>query len=360
MTPLMKSVEEAGIQGMLKKRNPSTVSAEDFFTDGVKLREAFSQLINGKEPDRCAVIPSVSYGIATVVNNIPLNSQQNIVMLNEQFPSNYYCWKRLADKTGAELRIVKATDSADNRSEIWNEKILKAIDDNTKVVAMPHIHWADGALFDLEAIRKAANTVGALLIIDGTQSVGALPFDVQKIQPDALICAGYKSMMGPYSIGMGYFGEAFEHGTPIEENWINRKDSQDFAGLVNYQDEYEAGSLRYGVGEQSNFVLVPMMLQALNKLNSWTPTAVQNYCRQITRSAVEKLQEAGYQIEQENGRASHLFGIRLGEQHDLEKIKNSLEREKIIVSIRGNAVRISPQVYNTAEDLGKLVDCLVD
>jgi len=76
-----------------------------------------------------------------------------------------------------------------------------------------------------------------LLIIDGIQSIGTLPFSVKEIQPDALICAGYKWLLGPYSIGLAYYSDTFANGFPIEENWINRKNSEDFGGLVNYEPE---------------------------------------------------------------------------------------------------------------------------
>jgi selenocysteine lyase/cysteine desulfurase len=106
------------------------------------------------------------------------------------------------------------------RGSVWNEKILSAIDNNTRAVALGNVHWADGTLFQLEEIRKRTRDVGALLIVDGTQSVGVMPFDVKKIQPDALVCAGYKWLLGPYSIGLAYYSEYFDEGTPIEESWL--------------------------------------------------------------------------------------------------------------------------------------------
>jgi selenocysteine lyase/cysteine desulfurase len=124
---------------------------------------------------------------------------------------------------------------------------------------MGHIHWADGTLFDLVAIRKKAHSLGAKLIIDGTQSVGALPFSVQEIQPDALICAGYKWLMGPYSIGMAYYADSFNDGQPLEYNWINRLNSEDYSQLVNYQDSYKPKADKYSVGESSNFNLPPVV-----------------------------------------------------------------------------------------------------
>ncbi len=164
---------------------------------------------------------------------------------------------------------------------------------STKFVALGNVHWADGTRFDLEAVRKRTREVGALLIIDGTQSVGALPFDVQKIQPDALICGGYKWLMGPYSMGMAYYGEHFNNGQPIEENWLNRKNSEDFTTLVNYQVDYQPDALRYEVGEHSNFILVPMMVEALKQINKWKPENIQNYCQKISKSAIREMKSPG-------------------------------------------------------------------
>ena len=89
------------------------------------------------------------------------------------------------------------------------------------------------------ALRQRTHEVGAQLVIDGTQSVGALPINVQELQPDALICAGYKWLMGPYSIALAYYGPYFDQGEPLEEGWINRYGSEDFTNLVQYQDRYQ-------------------------------------------------------------------------------------------------------------------------
>jgi len=212
-------------------------------------------------------------------------------------------------------------------------------------------------LFDLKAIRQAADNVGALLIIDGTQSVGALPFNVQEIRPDALVCGGYKWLMGPYSLGVAYYSETFDQGSPIEENWINRYNSEDFAGLVQYEERYQPMARRYSVGEQSNFVLVPMLKAAIEMIANWKIEAIQQYCKSITQTAVDELKEMGFQIEREPYRAHHLLGIRAPRHVRIETLTDAFKANKISVSVRGNALRVSPHVYNTSEDLEKLIGC---
>lgn len=357
LSPQLRSVEAAGMLAIASKNLPFHVQTTDFFEPAKKLRANFAQLIQTHEPERIAIIPSASYGIANVANNVHLKPGENIIMVEDQFPSNVYSWQRLVETSGAELRIIKAPASS-HRSEAWNEAILQAIDDQTRLVAMANIHWADGTLFDLMAIRQRTREVGALLVLDGTQSVGALPIDVSVLQPDALICAGYKWLLGPYSLGLAYYGPTFDEGIPIEENWINRLHSYDFKNLVNYQPAYEPGAARYSVGEQSNFVLVPMLNAALEQLLDWGIENIQTYTKNLSEKPLETLQELGCKVEPLAHRCGHLFGIRIQEAHfDFQKLHESLAAQKVYVSLRGSAIRVSPHVYNDAADFEQLIHC---
>ena len=358
MSPSLKSVEEAGLIGLQKKRLPYEVNIPDFFEPTEKVREEFGKIINTSDYKRIVIIPSVSYGMATVAKNLKISAGENIIIAGEQFPSNVYPWMTLCVENQAELKIIKSPKENIHRGKQWNELILEAINPKTKLVALGNVHWADGTIFQLEAIRKRTREVGALLVIDGTQSVGAMPFDIQKIQADALICASYKWLLGPYSMGLAYYGEYFDGGKPLEENWINRYESENFAGLVNYQDKYHEKALRYEVGEHSNFILIPMVKAALQQINQWGVANIQDYCSRLVAEPIRIIQEMGYQIESHEYRASHLFGIRLHESFSMDKIKSEFQREKIHVSFRGNAIRVAVHLYNEKRDMEKLVNCL--
>jgi selenocysteine lyase/cysteine desulfurase len=357
MGPLPTSTEKAGLRGLRLKRNPAAITSEDFFETSEKLRSEFATMIHA-EPARIVIIPSVSYGMATVAKNISIEKGQHIIVASEQFPSNYYCWKKLCDEAGAEIKTISPRDELKDRGKIWNQNILEAINERTKVVALGHVHWADGTKFDLREIRSRTRKVGALLIVDGTQSVGALPFDVRSIDPDALIVAGYKWLLGPYSIGLAYFGKYFDGGNPLEENWINRKNSEDFSALVTYEDEYQAGALRYEVGEHSNFTHVPMLLKSLQQINRWGVEKIQEYCTRISAQAIARLRDNGYWIEDDPHRGYHLFGIRPPNEKNINDLKARLLKKNIFVSFRGDAIRVSPNVYNTVDDMNRLAAAL--
>lgn len=356
MSPQLKQVDRIGQQMVSRKSQPWLISPEDFFKPGEALKTQFARLINTPEKDRIAVIPSVSYGLAAVARNLNLKAGQNVIVAEEQFPSNVYAWKRVVDEAGAELRVIKAPEGSP-RGVLWTEAIVKAIDTQTALVALGNVHWADGTLYNLKQIRERSEEVGALLVIDGTQSVGALPLDVSELRLDALICGGYKWLMGPYSLGLAYYGPRFDNGVPLEENWINRLDSEDFNSLINYRDEYKPLAGRYMMGEQSNFVLAPMLAAAIEQLLDWGVANIQAYCKRIAANAIRDLREMGCVIDPDAHLAHHLIGVRLPEEIDMPRLQAEFKKCRVFVSTRGNAIRVAPNVYNTPDDFEVLLDC---
>src|SRR6516165_10952138 len=244
ISPLPKASLIAGDRGLRRKAQPWTIAAADFFTTSETVRKLFADLINANADD-IAFAPAVSYGMAQAAHNIPIRKTQRIVTLLEQFPSNVYPWMDLAEQTGAAFVSVPRPGDDD-----WTSALLSFIDASTGIVAVPQCHWTDGGLIDLEAVAAACRGVGAALCVDATQSLGALPFDVKRVDPDFVGVASYKWLLGPYSLGFLYVAPRWQRGRPIEHNWIARQDSEDFAGLVNYSHDFQPGARRFDVGEQ--------------------------------------------------------------------------------------------------------------
>jgi selenocysteine lyase/cysteine desulfurase len=358
MSPNLRSVEQAGIEGILRKSQPYQLSQERFFEEIPIVKQLFAQLINCPDPERIAIIPSVSYGMATVANNLVAKRGQHILTIQDEFPSDIYAWDAVCAEKGLHLCTIPCPQILEDRAKHWNEHVLSAINQDTCMVVLPHTHWTDGTKFDLVSISKRAKEVGALMVVDGTQSVGALPFDLQTIQPDALVCAGYKFMMGPYSLGLAYYGEYFDTGLPIEQSWTNRIGSDNFRNLIDYQPNYRSKSYRFSVGEQSNFILLPMLIKALEQLLAWTPEGIQQYTTSLIQEPLTIAKNKGYWSENQTYRGSHLFGLQAPHRTDLSHIYTKLQAENIHISLRGNSIRVSPHVYNNQNDLDKLVEVL--
>ena len=356
LSPSFKAVEQAGIQGVMDKSRPYQISVSDFFEPVTELKSLFAKLIDSDEPERIVTIPSVSYGMATVANNIKLQEGDEIVVIDEQFPSNIYAWQKLADKYKAKIVTIYKPESSSNNALKWNQDILNAINERTALVTLGNIHWSNGTIFDLKSIRAKTRSNDALLIIDGSQTIGAFPFSVKEIQPDALICAGYKWLFGPYGCAYAYYSSYFDNGEPIENNWANRLGSENLAGLTNYEPNYKPLANRYAVGESGNFIYIKMQIAALKQVIEWSPNAIQDYCRSITLDVADQLQSLGCQVEHPEHRAHHLFGVQLPQHMSLDNLKQDLLAKNVYVSFRGTYMRLSCHLYNTKSDFDPIVD----
>ena len=352
MSPLPKPSLAAGETGLQRKARPWTISSADFFVVSEAVRGLFAQMINASTDD-VAFIPAASYGMAQAAHNISLTPGQTILTLAEQFPSNVYPWMDLAERSGAAFVSIPRPPDDD-----WTAGLLARIDAATGVVAIPHCHWTDGGLIDLKEVGAACRRVGAILCIDGTQSVGALPLDVKHVDPDFLCVASYKWLLGPYSLGFLYVAPRWHDARPIEHNWIARRDSEDFAGLVNYQREYQPGARRFDVGERSNFALMPVAKASLDLILGWTVPRIAATLRRRTDAIARRAQdEFGIGSVASARRADHYLGLRFSRGIPAD-LPARLAANNVFVSVRGQAMRVTPHLWATDTDIERLFSTL--
>src|ERR671917_80153 len=172
MGPQLRSAREVGERAVGRKSRPWEITPRDFFDEVEESRELFARLVGG-EAEGVAVLPSVSYGMAVAARNVAVREGQKILLLEYQFPSNVYPWRELASERKARIVTVPRPDDHD-----WTAAVLEALDESVAVVTLPNCHWTDGSLVDLVRVGRRAREVGAALVVDAIQSLGALPFDV--------------------------------------------------------------------------------------------------------------------------------------------------------------------------------------
>jgi selenocysteine lyase/cysteine desulfurase len=351
MSPLMRAVVEAGNVALARKAHPWEFTPDKFFTGSEEFRATAARLIDA--PAECvAIVSSASYGVATAALNLPVCKGQRILVLDEQFPSNYYPWQRLASERGAALAVVPWPEDGD-----WTAAVLNSLTDEVAIAALPHVQWTSGGKLDLVRIGEACRRVGAALFLDLTQSLGALPFSVRKVQPDFAVAANYKWLMGPYTTGLLYVAPQWHGGCPLEENWIQRANARDFASLILYTENYDTGARRFDMGERSNFALLPAATRALKQLLEWGVAEISETAGALNRKLAGAAAEMGFSSPPEELRAPHYLCLRrkAGIPAELPEI---LAGQKVYVSVRGSSVRVAPHVYNSATDSERLISVL--
>jgi selenocysteine lyase/cysteine desulfurase len=351
MSPLLKSALEAATAGLARKTRPWQITPDRFFTGSEEFRAVAAQLVDCST-DAIAIVPSASYGIATAARNLPVQSGQSILVLAEQFPSNYYSWQRRAQETGAQLKVVPWPEDND-----WTAAVLSSLTADVAIAALPHVQWTSGGKLDLVHIGAACRKLGAALVLDLTQSLGALPFSMRDVQPDFAVAASYKWLLGPYSVGLLYVAPKWHSGLPLEENWIQRFNARDFSSLILYTENYDTGARRFDMGERANFALLPPAVHAMKQLLEWDVARVSETAGALNRQLATAAADMGFSAPAEPLRAPHYLALRRKEAIPKE-LPEILAKEKVFVSVRGSSIRIAPLVYNTDEDCERLIACL--
>ena len=345
------------MRAIVKDRNPFNIVPENYFSEVQEVRVLFSKIINC-EATNIALIPSTSYGFSSVLNNIIGKTNGHAITIKEEFPSGYFSLKKWCETNQNDLIIIEPDTNQSQIGENWNTRILNQINTNTSVVLISSVHWMNGLKFDLEKIGEKCRANGVKFIVDGTQSTGAIRMDVKAYKIDALICAGYKWLFGPYSTGLMYISDEFENGTPLEESWMNRANAKDFSNLTNYEDNYSAGAGKYNVGQTSNLILMPILKEALKQINLWTVESIESYCKNLIQPLIKYLTRLGVVLENEDYFSSHLFSLKLPPSINIDKLKENLTNHNIYISIRGEYIRVSVNVFNDTADINKLIEVI--
>jgi selenocysteine lyase/cysteine desulfurase len=351
MSPLLRTVREAAEAGLARRAKPWLITSADWFEDVERLRRAYAAIL-GADAEGVALIPATSYGLAIAARNLKATPDDQVVVLAHEFPSNYYTWSGFCRRTGAGLVVV------DRESGVtWTDAVISRISERTRIVAVPNVHWTDGSLLDLDAVVPAARRAGAAVVIDASQSLGAMPLDVSRLRPDFLVSVGYKWLLGPLGVGCLYVDEQHREGEPLEENWINRGGSDDFASLVDYVEDYQAGARRFDVGERTSFGLVPMGIAAATQLLDWTVAEVAAGLRATTDRIAQQAGALGLVSSSPAERGPHMLGIELP-RDAASAIAGELSDAGVVASVRGNSLRIAPHLHTTVDDLERLANVL--
>lgn len=351
MSPLMHAAVEAGERGLKRKAQPWTLTPSDFFDEPETARRLFARIV-GAAAEGVAIVPATSYGIAVAAANLHMTADQHIVTLRDQFPSNVYAWREMARRTGGAVTSVDLTGTNDATGSV-----IAAIDERCAIAALPNILWTNGLRLDLAAIGTHCRAMGAALVLDLTQSAGAMVTDLTAIQPDFAVASSYKWLLGPYSIGFLYVAPQHRDGRPIEETWIARAGSEDFARLVDYQDGYQPGARRFDMGERSNFALLPAAIATMEQILAWGVDEIEATLAAKTAAIAAEARKLGLRPTPDDQRGAHYLGVALPDTAPTDLLAQLMARH-VYVSQRGRSLRITPHLYNAESDAARLIDAL--
>ena len=318
-------------------------------------KKVFAKVIGASE-DEVACVPNATAGINTIMNMLPVGRGDNIVTTDLAFPMGAVVVENQR-RRGAETRFIKSREGIVDTADFE-----KAVDDDTAIVYLDHAGWFNGLLFDLKAISDIAHEHGARLVVDATQSIGAVNWNVDRSGVDAAATSTYKWLMGgvwPLSTGFMYVNRelvdahppAYVSGASMEKMQIG--DSEE--GYTRYEFTPQRGIKRLEVfrGTDVSYVAVEHSMKILLKLGL---NKVEARIKKLDTMLVDGLIESGFQLQTPEEEDSRIFLNVKNE--DPEGIVKRLAEHKIVVSPRVGGIRISPHFYNREDEVDTFLEKL--
>jgi selenocysteine lyase/cysteine desulfurase len=355
LSPIPIAAAEAGVAGAWIKAAPWKMTIGSFY-DEVEEARALAAVLIGAEADEIAVTAATSYGMSIAAANVPVPAGSAIVMMENEHTSNRYVWYELAERNGA--HIVVAPKPADDD---WTAALTGAIRTSpwpVAVVAGSLVHWFEGMLLNLESVALASREAGACLVVDGTQWVGALPFDVRRVRPDFLSFATYKFLLGPYRQAFLYADKRWhEAGVTLEHHSWNRLGGEKPDFYKVNKPGFIAGARRFDMGERSDFATLPSTIVSLKMLRDWGLDAVSGRLVYLNRLIWDEAEKRGLIAGRPMRPIPHIAVLELDDRLAPDAGPR-LKAAGVHVTLRGSKMRVSPHVYNEEADIAQLFDNL--
>jgi cysteine desulfurase / selenocysteine lyase len=334
------------------KRRPHIVDDRSFFFVAANLRQSLATLI-GASQDDIALTTGAGAGLATIAYALKWSAGDEVIIAGGEFPAHYATWKPMEAREGIKVQITHPQDEF-----IQSGDLIAAITPRTRVISVSHVRFDDGSILDTSSLAAACKRNGTLLVLDVSQSCGAIPMDVRSLGADFIVCAGYKYLLSPW--GTGFLWAKPENADllrPGPYNWLSQ-DVETFARL-NYLDPRPARTLsRWDAAQASsiyNFNLTVMEASARFVLNA-TPALIHDHNQSLINYFFERL-PGGYRLASPR-QASHrgVFGcIEVGSRGDTESLYQSLRDERFVVALREGKIRVAPHLLNSIQDMDRLL-----
>ncbi|MEC7686260.1 MAG: aminotransferase class V-fold PLP-dependent enzyme [Candidatus Thermoplasmatota archaeon] len=317
------------------------------------LRRAAARLLSCSVEDVC-VGSSATELLCSLAWAVSPPRGSNIVSTKASFPSTVYPWTRVADENGAEVRL------ADHDSDLYTnpEDILSLIDEKTSVVTLSHVEFSSGQRYDLRRFSDAAHSVGAMFVVDATQSMGMVPIDAASTGADVIVSSGYKWLRGTYGAAIGYISPSVC--------------SNLYPGLLGFRSHDEIWNLRAErmtlPKDASRFEYTTIhfgaalgLAIAVDEICNIGIQEVWEHDLALADNVIEGANQLGISVvsPSSEGERSAIVSLRMPEGVSSETIARRLQDEhSILVTSRAGLLRVSPHIDNSGDEVGLLFDAL--
>jgi selenocysteine lyase/cysteine desulfurase len=355
MGPLPRATVEAARAAAARKARPWTIDPAFQAAQHERARTAAARLINAA-PEDVALIPSISYAIATAARLLPVARGQRVLVLKDDHSSPVLEWTSRAEAGGFTVETIAAPADGD-----WTAAVLAAIERPGAVplalASISSMHWSQGALIDVAHVAAALRRVGAAFVLDATQTAGVIPLDVATLDPDLVAFPTYKWLIGPYGRAFMYVARRHQGGLPLEQTPHGRNAVRAENDVYFADTRHVARAERFDMGERDHFIGLEMASLGIERVLAWGVPAIRDRLASLTSMLAEGLKDLPVTLIPEPHRTPHILGVGFpsGMPADL---MDRLARDDVHAARRIGRLRLSPHVYNDEADVERCLASL--
>ena len=349
VSPMPSVAVEAVTSQLRDVSENGTINMQKWLDTKKRCRNLVAEMLK-VQPEQIAFMRNTSDGFSTVANGLDWAEGDNIVTFAKEFPSNFYPWRRIRDTFGVELRVVP-----ERGGRIDLDELIGLIDANTKLVAISAVQFNSGFRADLEKIGRAAQAVDALFAVDIIQAFGVIPFDLEVKFVDVACGASHKWLFAPEGCGIIYVSErARKRIEPTFVGWISVETPWDFD---DYEQNWKPNALAWESGTNGSSLFYGLE-QSLRILHEIGAEKIQVYLEELTDYLCELLAQKNYHIisSRREGEKSQIVSLMPKDGQTSQEVAADLQAKNIIISPRGERLRIAPHIFNNRADIEKLIE----
>jgi selenocysteine lyase/cysteine desulfurase len=354
-SPLPLRTLEAGRAAVGRKATPWTLDTGFANAQHERARAAAARLIHA-DPADIALIPSISYGVATAAKILNVARGTRVIVLQDDHSSPVLEWRTRADARGFTVDTVRRPADGD-----WTTAVLAAVERTgappVGLASISSVHWSDGGLIDVEKIGATLRRQGAAILIDATQSAGVLTMDVRRLDPDFVIFPTYKWLLGPYGRAFLYVARRHQGGIPLEQTASGRRNVRAENEVYFTDVNYLKDARRFDMGERDHLISMEMASIGMEMVAEWGAADIAERLLMLSERIAEGLRSAGIGVPDPRFRAPHILSISFQDGMPAGLVEG-LATEDIYVAPRLGRLRISPHVFNDEADCDRFVAAL--
>lgn len=315
------------------------------------VRQRIATLINARGTDEIVLMPNTATGINTAALSLPLQPGDNVLVLDGDYPANIYPWLNLAHR-GVLTKFVP------QRAGGLDLNVLEQrIDRRTRVIALSTVMFATGFRNDIAAVGRLCQERGIFFVVDGIQSLGVLPMDVQAYQIDFLAAGSHKWLLAAHGSGFLYCRrELLDELVPGA--YVGASSVVDFMNFLDYNFTFPHSAERFNIGT-FNFMGLVALHAAISLIQEVGIERISQHVLSLVDALIADLTERGYQLAASLAR-EHRSGIVVAQVPDAKAACKRLEAAGMITTPRGVGVRFAPHFYNTLEEIMRVGEVLGD